>query len=419
MPQDSRQIPRRSATLVREALEDTRVVIINGARQSGKSTLARMMLEGVPNHMAYYLDDPATRAAADADPAGFVRHDGPVLIDEVQRAPELILTIKHRVDTDDSPGQFILTGSAHLLGLSSLPDSLPGRSETIELWPLSQGEIEGAEDDFIDAAFAHGAALRVSPSTERRADYCLRALRGGFPEAVRRTEQRRRNRFFDSYVADLINRDIRQISDVDRPSDLRRILNTLAGSMAGILVTQRISNDLAIPATTVKRYLNLLELVYLIRRVPAWAPNLTARAAGAPKLIFTDSGVAGRLAGWTLAKANNILSPVGPFIENFVLSELARQVTWTESGVQLFHFRTRHGKEVDAILEGPDGSVVAVEVKAAESLRNDDFKGLRYLAEQLGARFRAGFVLYCGQQSLPFGDNLAGLPISALWRAKS
>ena len=418
MAATSKRFPRRAAALTKEAVEDTRVVTINGARQSGKSTLAASLLDQRPNSIAYYLDDEATRAAAVSDPVGFIRHDGLMLIDEIQRVPELILAIKHRVDMDDSPGQFILTGSAHLLGLSSLPDSLPGRSETIELWPLSQGEIEETRDDFIDAVFTHGAALRVPPSTDHRLDYVERALRGGFPEAVRRSDQRRRNRFFDSYVTDLINRDILRISDVDRPSDLRRILNTVAAQMAGLLVPQRLSNDLALPASTLKRYLNLLELVYLIRRIPAWAPNLTARATATPKLIVTDSGIAGRLAGWTLAKAANITAPVGPYIENLVLSELARQVTWSETGVQLFHFRTRNGMEVDAVLEGADGSVVGIEVKAAESLRADDFKGLRYLAKQLGPRFRAGFVLYCGQRSLPFGNRLTGLPISALWNAE-
>lgn len=223
VPDTDGLFPRRSLERVTAALADTRVVVLNGARQTGKSTLARLVAERRPGTEIRYLDDAVIRAAAEADPAGFVRHDGLLVIDEVQRVPELILAIKHVVDMDPRPGRFLLTGSARLFAMQQVPDLLPGRSETIELWPLSQGEIDRDHDGFVDAVFASGPDLPGSPSPLRRPDYLDRALRGGYPEAVRRTDRGRRARFFESAVSDLISRDVRQLSDISRPVDLRRL----------------------------------------------------------------------------------------------------------------------------------------------------------------------------------------------------
>src|SRR5262245_2510843 len=216
-----------------EALADTRVVVVNGARQVGKSTLAELIVAASAGARELYLDEQAVRAAAEADPSAFVRHDGLLMIDEIQRVPELLLSIKREVDLDPRPGRFLLTGSARLLGLRDLPDALPGRSETIELWPLSQGEIDRQPDRFVDSAFRNGPNLKIPPPTLRRRDYLDRAIRGGYPEAVHRPAPRRRSRFFESYISDLISRDVRQVSDIERPADMRRLLNVLAGRMGG------------------------------------------------------------------------------------------------------------------------------------------------------------------------------------------
>jgi predicted AAA+ superfamily ATPase len=408
---------RHATALVADALADTRVVVINGARQTGKSTLARLVLSSAPNAGAFYLDEAAARDAAQTDPTGLVRHDGLLLIDEIQRVPELMLAIKFEVDRDPRPGRFLLTGSARLLGLRDLPDALPGRSETIELWPLSQGEIDGTPDGFVDAAFRSGSDLRIEAVTLSRADYLSRALRGGYPEAVRRTAPRRRTRFFESYLADLIARDLRQIADIERPNELRRLLGVLAATTAGLSVPHRISSDVGLPMTTLRRYLDALELVYVIRRIPAWSSNLTARAVGTPKLLFTDSGIAGHLARMTLSRGVHPLANIGPILENFAIGELARQLTWSCESAQLAHYRDRDNYEVDAILEYDSGDVVGVEVKAAETVRTDDFRGLRRLHRRLGDRFLAGFVLYAGTQQLSFGDRLTCLPLAALWQA--
>jgi predicted AAA+ superfamily ATPase len=398
-----------------EALADTRVVVVNGARQVGKSTLAKLIVKGTPGARELFLDDPAVRAAAEDDPSGFVQHDGLLLIDEIQRVPGLLLPIKREVDHDTRPGRFLLTGSARLLGLRDLPDALPGRTETIELWPLSQGEIDSAADGFVDTVFNRDfdSVLPTSQLTKR--DYVARALRGGYPEAIRRDSGRRRARFFDSYITDLVTRDVRQISDIERPAEMRRLLSVVAARMGTLAVAQSIANDVGLPRVTLSRYLDLLELIFIIRRIPAWSSHLTARAISTPKLIITDSGIGGRLIGLSEDRAKDPTAPVGPLLENFAIGEVARQLTWAEEPVQLFHYRDRDKVEVDMVLEHASGQLVGVEVKAAVTVRSDDFKGLKHLAARLGARFRAGFVLYAGEQTLQFGPRLKALPLAALW----
>jgi predicted AAA+ superfamily ATPase len=420
MQGDNELLPRRAYENIRAAMADTRVVVINGARQTGKSTLARLVMDGDPGAELRYLDEAVVRSAAQADPALFVRHDGLLVLDEVQRVPDLLLAIKHQVDVDPRPGRFLLTGSARLLALQDIPDLLPGRSETIELWPLSQGEIDRTADGFVDAVFEHGAELTVpqltmAESPLRREDYLERALRGGYPEAVRRTDLGRRARFFESYVSDLISRDVRQVSEIERPADMRRLLNLICASMATLAVPAAFANHLRLPASTVKRYLDLLELLYVVHRIPAWSTNLTSRAVATPKLMVVDSGLAGHLVGMTLKRARHPTAPVGPIIENFVLGELARQLSWADEPVRLYHYRDRDKNEVDAILERASGEVVAVEVKAAETVRSEDFRGIQHLMRRLGDQLLAGIVLYAGRQALPFGKRLCALPISALW----
>ncbi|WP_434438982.1 ATP-binding protein [Lentzea sp. E54] len=396
-------VPRRAAELVAEALLDTRVVVLNGARQVGKSTLAEKMLlhnDGA----ARYLDQGPVRAMAEADPGAFVRHEGLLLIDEVQRVPDLWLEIKHVVDRDPRPGQFLLTGSARLLALRELPDALPGRSETVELWPLSQGEIDGTSDGFVDSAFALGAELRAAQSESRKKDYLARARRGGYPDALHRDSPRRRTKFFESYLSDLMMRDVKQVADIDRVSDMRKLVSLLAAQTAGLLSFNRLAGELGISARTVKRYVEILETIYLVRTVPAWSANATTRAVATPKVFFVDSGLSAHLG-----------ADEGALLENFVLGELARQLTWSETLATLYHYRDRDQYEVDAVLEDRTGRVIGIEVKAAETVRAEDFRGLRLLQRKLGERFHAGFVLYSGEFSGSFGNGMTCLPISALW----
>lgn len=408
-----RLLQRHAEQAIREALQDTRVVLVNGARQSGKSTLLRQIARSDAAEWRD-LDVPVIRQAALADPAGFVEYPDMMVIDEIQRVPELLLPIKVQVDNDGRPGRYLLSGSARVLGLRALPDTLPGRMETIELWPFSQGEIDEAPDGFIDAIFAHGADLRHA-SEVSRAEYADRIVRGGFPEAIARSSPRRRERFHDSYVADLVARDVMQLSDIERTVQMRALIRLLAARSGQLLVASSVGDDAGISQATALRYISLLEEVFLIKRIPAWSRNISTRVGRTPKVAFVDSGIAANLLG---ADARSLIRPGGPFgalLEGFVVMELARQATWSQTRAELFHYRTKDQVEVDAVLESRRGKVVGIEVKAASTVGQEDFRGLHHLAQRLSDDFVAGLVLYTGQQTLSFGQRLRAMPVSALW----
>jgi predicted AAA+ superfamily ATPase len=290
--------------------------------------------------------------------------------------------------------------------------------ETIELWPFSQGEIEGTDDGFIDVAFDEDwtAVLDLAGvGLESRDGYIERALRGGFPEAIDRKGVRRA-RFFESYVDDLIDRDVTQLADIERRGDLKRLVATLAASMSQPVKVERFASDLGLSRLTVERYVSLLEEVFLVKRLDGWSSSVTARAQRMRKLIFVDSGLAADQLDLTTARLRRTDALVEPLIENFVISELARQLTWSEARAQLFHYRTDDHVEVDAVIEGRDGRIVGIEVKSAESVRRDDFVGLRHLQSRLGDRFHLGIVVYAGKTVASFGDRLVAVPIDAIWR---
>lgn len=414
MAESRELITRHAQDLVLEALEDTRVIMINGARQVGKSTLARLMARQIPGAVVRVLDDPATLRAALDDPTDFVDHSGLMVIDEIQLAPELLRPIKAAVDLDPVPGRYLLTGSSRILALRTLPDALPGRMEIIELWPLSQGELSGGPDRFVDLAFARGP--RIDHSSElRRRDYLDRLVVGGFPEATRRAP-RRRAAFFDSYLSTLIERDVLELSSIERHGDLLKLLSMLAGRAGTLLVPGTLAGQSGIPRTTLVRYLELLSSVFLIKSIPAWSPAGARRAIGTPKLAFVDTGIACHLIGQDAGRLGEPGGAAGLMMENFVFMELARQLTWSQERGRLYHYRTKDKLEVDAVIETPDGRVVGIEVKAGATVRTEDLAGLRHLANQVGDRFVAGYVLYTGQQTLPFGEKLRAVPLDALWR---
>jgi uncharacterized protein len=409
-------LPRSAEANIAAALADTRVVILNGARQVGKSTVVQAATKKLRNVLMRTLDRPTDLAAAKQDPEGFVEHDGLMVIDEIQRAPQIILPIKAQVDQRSKPGQFLLTGSARILGLKDLPDALVGRSETIELWPFSQREIQGegkqkkhfAEELFGDAIVFRGAGIA------KRDDYVMRALRGGFPEATKRVGSRR-DRFFESYVRDLIDRDVVQLSEIERRADLLRLIQLLASRQATLLKIEELSSTLGVPARTLERYVALLEQVFLIKRIPAWSSSRTSRAVRMQKLMVVDSGIASFLNGCTERKLQREPSLIGPLLENFALSELARQLTWSELPITLFHYRTRDGEEVDGLLEANDGRLVGIEVKASSTVTEVDFRHLNHLKKRTGNAFHLGIVLYTGDRVLPFGPRMRAIPLDALW----
>lgn len=386
---------------------------LNGPRQAGKSTLMLGVMKARGGELRN-LDEGSILAAARADPNRFVRHTGLLGIDEIQRAPELVLAIKEAVDRETRPGQFLLTGSARVLGLRRLPDALVGRMETLELWPFSQGELARRREDFVSAIFENEPSF-PSGNAETRDGYIERLTTGGFPEAVRRDEGRRA-RFFAAYAGDLVDRDVAQLAELQRKDSLHLLLRAAASHAASHLKVESFASSVGIPASTVERYLALFEEVFLLKRLPAWSASTTGRSVHMRKLLFVDTGLCAHLCGRSVKRLLKDDAAVGPLLENFVISELARQLGWSSTQARLSHFRTRDGVEVDAVLEHGDGRVVGIEVKSAESVREDDFRGLRYLAARLKTRFHHGVVLYAGSRSLPFGEQFSAAPIDVLWR---
>lgn len=397
------------------ALADSPVVLLNGARQTGKSTLVKDITAG--DHPARYLtlDDVSLLAAARHDPAGFIAGiEGPVVIDEVQRAPELFLAIKAEVDRNRVPGRFLLTGSANVLLLPRLSESLAGRMEILSLWPLSQGELAGTREKFADALFADKLPP-LETSTEERAPLLGKIVRGGYPEVVSRATEARRRAWFASYIMTILQRDVRDLANIEGLTDLPRLLSLLAARSTTLANFAELSRTSAIPQSTLKRYLILLETTFLIQYVPAWSGNLRKRLVKAARLFLSDTGLMSHLLG---ISGDRMVAEgrIGPLLENFVAMELRKQITWSETQPKLLHFRTQTGQEVDMVLEDARGRIVGIEVKASSSVGTRDFKGLKALAEATGSRFLRGVVLYTGNESIPFGTGLHAMPVNALWR---
>ncbi len=394
-------------------MADTPVVLLNGARQTGKTTLAQAI--AARSGARYYtLDDYATLALAAGDPAGFIRNlSGPVVIDEIQKAPELFPAIKLAVDKDRQPGRFLLTGSANIMTLPRLSESLAGRMEIIPLFPFSAGELAGVAEGFLPRLFAGSIdRLEMSSSLE---DITAKLTCGGYPEAVERESDDRRGAWFASYITTILQRDVRDLARVDGLHALPNLLKLLAARTSGLLNLSDIGRDAGLPHTTLTRYFALLETVFLVHRLPAWSRNLGQRLVKAPKTHLADTGLACHLLGVDSRRLSEDRPLLGRLLESFVAGELRKQVSWTNPRIALHHFRTAAGLEVDLVLERPDGSVSAVEVKAGAGVGVSDFTPLKALRDQLGPQFQAGVMLYLGDQLVPFGDKLWLVPIPALW----
>lgn len=409
-------IDRNLTPLLLEALGDRPVLLLHGARQTGKSTLAASIARG--SHPARYvtLDEAPVLATARADPAAFIgEFKEPVVLDEIQRAPELFLAIKVAVDRDRRPGRFLLTGSANVLLLPRLADALVGRMEVLTLWPLSQGEIEGMREGFVDALFADSLPS-LPPQSEAWPQLFERISRGGYPEVVAQEAEARREAWFGSYITTVLQRDVREVSNIEELTAMPRLLALLATRAGSLLNISDLSRNAGIPLTTLRRYLALLQTAFLVQIVPAWSANLGKRLTKAPKVYLTDSGLMTSLlgVGGDRLAANGVAR--GSLLENFVATELRKQLTWSKTRPTMFHYRTSTGHEVDLVLEARGGRVVGIEVKAAVTLTEDDFKPLRLFSEVTGKRFHRGVLLYMGSEPLGFGPKLHALPVSALWR---
>ncbi|MDQ4106007.1 MAG: DUF4143 domain-containing protein [Actinomycetota bacterium] len=323
------------------------------------------------------------------------------------------------MDRDRRPGSFLLTGSANMLLLPRLSESLAGRMEVHTLWPLSQGELEGVREGFVDAAFS-GGAPQPFLEAEHPPRLFERVLRGGFPEVVGRESPARRRAWFDSYVTTILQRDVRDLANIERLTEMPRLLSLLAARAASLLSYSDLSRAAAMPQSTLKRYPALLETVFLMQTIPAWSAHLGKRLVKIPEvdpLRHRPRGApTGAPAGRGRTEALHRAVLADPLLENFVAMELKKQITWSETRPNLYHFRIQAGREVDLVLEDDAGRLVGVEVKSAATASAGDFRGLRTLADTTGDRFRRGILLYTGRESVPFGEKMHALPVSSLWR---
>lgn len=396
------------------ALKDTPVVLVNGARQTGKTTLVKEIAQ---RRKATFvtLDDHAVLDAALNDPAGFIAGMGDrAVIDEVQNAPNLFRAIKASVDRDRRPGRFLLTGSANVLVLPKLGDSLAGRMEILTLHPLAQDELAGRKGGFIDAVFGARLPTTVLIGSDR-SKVARRVFLGGYPEVLGRTDAARRRAWYRAYVTTILQRDVRDISHIADLTALPKLLTQLALRSGGLLNLADIGRGIDAPHSTLRRYIALLEATFLHTPLRAWTANRTKRLVKAPKVHLADSGFAAHLCGITspadLAKNDRF----GGLLETFAVGELTRMSGWSRLSVVPHHYRTEAGREVDVVLEDARGRVVGIEVKASASIGHDDLAGLKHLRETAGDKWVRGLVLHTGEGTTPFAKDLHAVPISALW----
>ena len=411
--------PRHIAPLLAESLSDTPVVVINGARQSGKSTLAQGVSADKATSRRYLtLDDAVVLNAAKSDPAGFIQGlQGPVTLDEVQRVPELFLPIKAAVDRDRQPGRFLLTGSADVMLLPGIADSLAGRMEVLTLWPLSSAEVAGSATlNRADALFSDDLFGLNLPPCDKDA-LMAQWLGGGFPDALARSNAPRRAAWFDAYVQAILQRDLRDLANIEQLTEIPNLLHLLATRSATLLNFAELSRTAGMAQTSLKRYFALLEMLFLVVRLPSWQRNPSKRWVKAPKVFLPDSGLLCHLMATTAERMNAQPNLLGAVAETWVLSELLKHVAFTQEGLSLWHYRTQTHIEVDFILENRAGHICGIEVKASTTVDSKDFKGLRHLQDTEPAIFQRGIVLYAGRELVPFGDKLWAVPLS-VWTAQ-
>lgn len=404
---------------LRDILSVSRAGAIIGPRQAGKSTLAKQLREAgvVPNYFS--LDNEALRTAARADPDGFALSLArPAVIDEIQRVPDLMLSIKQILDLDRTPGQFLLTGSADLVTARVIADALPGRVEYVHLWPLAQAEIAGQKTSIVDTLLA-GERPRVSGAPKGRAASAEIVLAGGYPDARSRNPSQRA-RYLRSYVQSALGRDLPEIGSarID-PAKLERLLALLAARTGAMVNYSALGRELELDEKTVKAHTELLRQLFLLYRLPPFSTNLGARQVKSAKLLLSDTGMAATLIGVDAARysAPDQGTVAGMLFETFVVMEIVKQATWSRTSVQPFFYRDVDKREVDLVLESASGEVVGIEAKSATTVRASDTRGLRLLRDRLGERFKLGVVIYSGTHTLPAGERIWAMPVSGLWEA--
>ena len=394
-----------------EALLDTPVVLIVGPRRAGKTTLARMM--GDAGRIYVTLDDHTVLDAARSDPTGFIRGLDRATIDEIQRVPELLLAIKREVDEDYRPGRFLLTGSANVMTLPRVADSLAGRIETIRMLPLARAEIAGTAPDFLERLFE--GSLQGNREAVVGDDLVRLALLGGYPEAIGRATERRRQNWARSYLASVLSRDLREVGEIEKLTELPKFVRLLAEHSGRLVNYSKFGSSIDVSHKTGQRYVALLEQVFLVSTLQPWYTNALKRIAKTSKLHFLDSGLLAAVRGLSSQRVKADRGEFGVLLESFVYSEVLKLMTASDLQLSAYHFRDQQMREVDIVLERDDGMIAGIEVKAAATVRSGDFAGLRTLAEACRERFAYGVVLHDSADFVPFGDRMAAVPVSCLW----
>ena len=410
--------PRFALGRLEEALADTPVVLIHGPRQCGKSTLAQTMAER-RGYATFTFDDENVLRAARADPVGFCAElPAKAVLDEVQRIPELFTSIKALVDRDRRPGRLILTGSANVMMLPKLADSLAGRMEVLRLGPLTQVELGGRVpgtawlDRLFGGRFAIAAGARLGDGLIER------VVGGGFPAALARTSARRRREWQLQYVEALTQRDLRELARIRSLEAVAKLLELAAGQTARLFNASELAGPFELSRPTIREYLAMLEQVFLIDFLPPWHHNRLSRLIKTPKLHLADTGLAAALLGTDAAALKENRSLFGQLLETFVFQELRRQASWAEASHRFFHYRDKDQLEVDIVIERDGRLISGVEVKASSTVNEGDFRGLNRLRDATGKNFRCGIVFYDGATALPFGEQMFAVPVAELWAAR-
>ena len=407
--------PRLSETLLREALEDTPVILIHGSRQCGKTTLATEVGQQL-GYQYFTFDDDNQCQAAKTDPIGFVQSlPEYCILDEIQRVPELFTAIKNSVDKNRKPGRFILTGSANVLLLPKLADSLAGRMEIIRLRPLAHAELAGQTPQFFQQLFANDFGPASNQSQYPRLGEKLASLivAGGYPAALARATEKRRSSWYRDYITTLVQRDVQELARIQKLDVLPRLLALSAGQTARLFNASDLASPFSVSRPTIREYLTLLEQVFLIEQLLPWHNNRLSRLIKTPKLHLADTGLASALLGINSKTLWQDKCLLGQLLETFIYQELRKYGDWHEQTLNFFHFRNRDKVEVDIVIE-QGNQIAGIEVKAAATVTSKDFKGLNKLKAAIGTAFTAGVVFYDGESIIPFGDKLFAVPISLL-----
>ena len=403
--------PRQIAPRIAEAMTDTPVVLLAGPRQAGKTTLVRQVAKNGLRYLT--LDDELTLLSAREDPVGMIRSLDRAVIDEIQRAPQLLLAIKKSVDEDRRPGRFLLTGSANLMALPTVADSLAGRMETLSLLPLSQSEIERQKTNWLDSVFA---GQIPQPGSSSPSDNLVgRVLCGGYPESLSRSTERRRTAWARQYLEAIIQRDVRDISGIEKLDKLPRFLRALAQTAGQMCNYTQLGTQVGLDGKTASKYVSVFEQMYLLKRAEVWARNHLKRVVKASKLQFIDSGLLATLLDLNANEVVKDKTRFGNVLETFVFGELLKHTTTADGDYHLMYYRDADKVEVDLVIENAAGQIVGVEVKAAATVKDSDLRGLRKLASLAGDSFKMGVLLYDGDEAMPMGGSIWAAPLSTLW----